>query len=79
MKSPGIGVEPVPRQAQKTAPQGSISAFRATEDPPPGLLQLLFIQSQKVNSANFALSEFSEVQHSPVPLPGALGTGRGVL
>ena len=25
------------------------------------------------------LSEFSEVQHSRVPLPGALGTGRGVF
>src|SRR5215213_1834738 len=34
----------------------------------------------KVNSANyFALSEFSEVQHSPVPLPGVLGTGRRVF
>src|SRR5215216_463341 len=29
------------------------------------------------NSANFALSEFSEVQHSPVPLPGALATSVG--
>src|SRR5215217_5114939 len=28
---------------------------------------------------NFAFTEFSEVQHSPVPLPGALGTGRGVF
>src|SRR5215208_3112378 len=31
----------------------------------------------KGNSANFALTEFSEVQHSRVPLPGAFGTGRG--
>src|SRR5215208_5784596 len=28
---------------------------------------------------NFAFTEFSEVQHSPVPLPGPLGTGRGVF
>src|SRR5215204_5081203 len=35
--------------------------------------------SGKEYSANFALSVFSEVQHSPVPLPGALGTGRGVF
>src|SRR5918999_3530312 len=32
-----------------------------------------------MNSANFAISAFSEVQHSRVPLPGALGTGRGVF
>src|SRR5215213_7509257 len=35
-------------------PQGSILVFRATEDPPSGLLQLLFIQSRKVNSPKFA-------------------------
>ena len=28
---------------------------------------------------NFRFTEFSEVLHSPVPLPGALGTGRGVF
>ena len=28
---------------------------------------------------NFHFTEFSEVQHSRVPLPGALGTGRGVF
>ena len=34
----------------------------------------------KGNPANyFALSEFLEVQHSPVLLPGALGTGCGVF
>src|SRR5215203_206400 len=27
----------------------------------------------------FACSEFSEVPHSPVPLPGALGAGPGVF
>jgi capsular polysaccharide biosynthesis protein len=30
-------------------------------------------------SRNFVESEFSEVQHGPVPLPGALGKGRGVF
>jgi hypothetical protein len=37
--------------------------FRPTEDPPSGLLQLLFIQSRKVNSQklNFRFTEFSEV------------------
>jgi hypothetical protein len=52
LKSPGIGAEPVSYQAQKTARQGSISAFRATEDPPSRLLQLLFRQFQKGNSRN---------------------------
>jgi hypothetical protein len=28
---------------------------------------------------NFAFTEFSEGQHSPVPLAGALGTGRGLF
>jgi hypothetical protein len=28
---------------------------------------------------NFALTAYSEVQHSPVPLPGALGTEREVF
>jgi hypothetical protein len=28
---------------------------------------------------DFRFTEFYEVQHSPVPLPGALGTGRGVF
>jgi hypothetical protein len=32
-----------------------------------------------VPSANFAITEFSEIQHSPVPLLGASGTGRGVF
>jgi hypothetical protein len=38
--------------------------FGVTEDPPSGLLQLLFIQSQKENSANFVFTEFSEVRGS---------------
>jgi hypothetical protein len=56
-----IGVEPVPHQARKTVPQGSMSVFRATEDPSSGLLQLLFIQSRKVNSQKFACTAYSEV------------------
>jgi hypothetical protein len=56
-----IGVEPVPHQAQKTASQGSISAFRATEDPPSGLLRLLFIQSRRRDSRKFA-----KLQSSPL-------------
>ena len=35
--------------------------------------------SQARSSKKFAYSGFLEVQHSPVPLPGALGTGRGVF
>src|SRR5215208_5671827 len=31
------------------------------------------------NSPKFAYSSFSEVQHGPVPLPGALGTGHRVF
>src|SRR5215203_1016360 len=52
MKSPDRCRTGTPPSAE-TAPQGSISAFRATEDPPSGLLQLLFIQSPprtRVNS-----------------------------
>src|SRR5215203_1766386 len=61
MKSPDRCRTGTPPSAE-TAPQGSISAFRATEDPPSGLLQLLFIQSRKVNSANFRFTEFYEVR-----------------
>jgi hypothetical protein len=53
MKTP-VGIEPVPYQAQKTAPQDYISVFRATEEPPSELLQLLFIQSQKDHSRKFS-------------------------
>src|SRR5829696_10365319 len=61
MKTPDR-CEAVLYQARKTASEGSILVFGATEDPPSGLLQLLFIQSQKVNSAKFVLTEFSEVR-----------------
>src|SRR5215203_7121092 len=61
MKSPDRCRTGTPPSAE-TAPQGSISAFRATEDPPSGLLQLLFIQSRRGYSPKFAGTEFSEVQ-----------------
>src|SRR5829696_917080 len=62
MKTPDR-CEAVLHQARKTASEGSILVFGATEDPPSGLLQLLFIQSQKGNSRklNFRFTEFSEV------------------
>src|SRR5215207_3769629 len=41
--------------------------------------RLIHQPSWKGNSANLAITEFSEVQHSRVPLPGALGPGRGVF
>ena len=44
MKTPD-SVESVAHQAQKTASEGSILVLGATEDPPAGLLQLLFIRS----------------------------------
>jgi hypothetical protein len=63
MKTPD-GRRPVPCQAQKTASEGSILVFGATEDPPLGLLQLLFIQSRKECSRNFACMGFSEVRRT---------------
>ncbi len=70
MKTPDrcrIGSPPV----QKTAPQGYTSVFRATEDPPSGLLQLLFIQSRKVNSAKIS----TRLQYTQVAPPYAYYSG----
>jgi hypothetical protein len=71
MKTPDTGVKPVPHQAQKTASEGTILVFGATEEPPSGLLQLLFIQSQKENSATFACTKFSEVACPSAPAGAA--------